>query len=90
MLEEESTYQWVKQCGALNLSSMAAAFKTDKVKVIACLFYDQARAFKFTIPRAKGQGSALLLRFWLLFAYTIASAEASASATCMSPTRTGT
>ncbi|KAL8291426.1 hypothetical protein RQP46_002404 [Phenoliferia psychrophenolica] len=56
MFEEESTYQWVKSSGVLNPTTMSAAFNMDESKVVACMFWDQARAFKFTIPRVKSQG----------------------------------
>lgn len=56
MFADEETYRWVKHSGVLNIDILSAAYHIKPVTVVACLFWDQARAFKFTIPRPMVQG----------------------------------
>ena len=51
MFTNEEEYRWVQQSGVLNKKTLAGFFNTPVDKVQTCMFFDPARAFKFTIPR---------------------------------------
>jgi hypothetical protein len=51
MFADDETYLKVKKCGALTQSAVAKLYNIDEDDVIACLFWDAARAFKATIKR---------------------------------------
>jgi Domain of unknown function (DUF4387) len=51
MFAEDETYLKVKKCGVLTQSTVAQLYNIDEDDVIACLFWDAARAFKATIKR---------------------------------------
>ena len=41
----------MKKCGVLTQSTIAQLYNIDEDDVVACLFWDSARAFKATIKR---------------------------------------
>jgi hypothetical protein len=51
MFANDETYMKVKECGVLTQSAVAKLYSIDEDDVIACLFWDAARAFKATIKR---------------------------------------
>ena len=56
MFAEDEIYFKVKGCGVLNQSTVARLYKIEESDVIACLFWDPARAFKATIKRQTVSG----------------------------------
>jgi hypothetical protein len=57
MFADDETYLKVKNCGVLTQSTVARLYNIDEDDVIACLFWDPARAFKATIKRHAVSGS---------------------------------
>ena len=55
MFAEEAEYQWMKKAGVLEKTRLAKLYNTEPDKVVTCMFFDPARAFKFTIPRPRVQ-----------------------------------
>ncbi|CCM05102.1 uncharacterized protein FIBRA_07309 [Fibroporia radiculosa] len=53
----DEIYRAVKNSDVLTVDALAHAYSVEPKKVLACLFFDQARAFKFTIPRVRPNGS---------------------------------
>lgn len=51
MLPNDEIFNAVQNSGALTKEVLARAYGVEPSKVIACLFFQQAHAFKFTIPR---------------------------------------
>lgn len=54
MFADDEIYLKVKNCGVLTQSTVAQLYNIDEDDVIACLFWDAARAFKATIKRHPG------------------------------------
>ena len=48
---DDETYLKVKECGVLTGATVAKLYNIRESDVIACLFWDLARAFKATIKR---------------------------------------
>jgi hypothetical protein len=57
MFNDDLIFQWVKASGVLCADVILEVYKIPKDDLIACLFWDPARAFKATIkrPRVSGQ-----------------------------------
>ena len=53
MFDSEAEYQLVKKSNFLNSTSMAMLFEIDKNEIIWNGFFDQALAYKVTIPRLR-------------------------------------
>ena len=51
MFADDETYWKVKKCGVLHQSTVAKLYNIKEEDVLACLFWDPARAFKATIKR---------------------------------------
>ena len=57
MFDDEELYQKVKKTGVLCHEMVKRLYQITDDEVIACLFWDQARAFKATIKRPTSSGS---------------------------------
>jgi hypothetical protein len=57
MFDDDDTYAKVKHCGLLTRATVAHLYRIDEEEVIACMFWDPARAFKATIKRASVSGA---------------------------------
>jgi hypothetical protein len=57
MFSSAATYEAVKGCGVLNQETVARLYHIPEDGVLACLFWDQALAFKATIKRPKPSGT---------------------------------
>lgn len=57
MFDDDDTYAKVKHCGLLTRATVAHLYRIDEEEVIACMFWDPARAFKATIKRACVSGA---------------------------------
>ncbi|KAF2093500.1 hypothetical protein NA57DRAFT_61615 [Rhizodiscina lignyota] len=57
MFNDEELYQRVKKTGVLSLETAKKLYHIGDDDVLACLFWDQARAFKTTIKRPIPSGS---------------------------------
>ena len=57
VFNNEDVYRRVKHSGALNADKLSRIYNVSTDDVIACLFFDPARAFKFTLRRRWAQGS---------------------------------
>ncbi|RXK37323.1 hypothetical protein M231_05389 [Tremella mesenterica] len=56
MFAEDLEYEWVKQTGVFKAATLAKMYNTKPENVVTCMFFDPARAFKFTIPRPRVEG----------------------------------
>ncbi|KAH9948061.1 hypothetical protein B0H21DRAFT_736013 [Amylocystis lapponica] len=56
MLPNAEIFRAVRASGVLTRDVLARAYGVEPSAVIACLFFEQALAFKFTIPRAHSNG----------------------------------
>ncbi|PCH44784.1 hypothetical protein WOLCODRAFT_139234 [Wolfiporia cocos MD-104 SS10] len=56
MFPNEEIFQTVKNSGVLTGEILANVYGVKPESVLACLFFHQARAFKFTIPRVQSNG----------------------------------
>ncbi|KZT02956.1 uncharacterized protein LAESUDRAFT_791123 [Laetiporus sulphureus 93-53] len=66
MFPNDEIFQAVKNSGVLTKEILAKVYGVKLETVLACLFFPQARAFKFTIPRCGGYPwsmSSMLIRF---------------------------
>lgn len=57
MLPNEEIFEAVRSSRTLTKDILARAYNVKPETVLACLFFQQARAFKFTIPRVYSNGS---------------------------------
>ncbi|KZT00674.1 uncharacterized protein LAESUDRAFT_732091 [Laetiporus sulphureus 93-53] len=57
MFPNEEIFQAVQNSGVLTKEILAKMYGVKPETVLACLFFPQARAFKFTIPRVHPNGS---------------------------------
>ena len=56
MFTNDEEYEWVKQSGVFNLKTLSRLYSTKPEDVQTCMFFDPAKAFKFTIPLPRMQG----------------------------------
>ncbi|KAL1968668.1 hypothetical protein VTN77DRAFT_1494 [Rasamsonia byssochlamydoides] len=56
MFDEEEVFQTVKKSNVLSVDTITRLYRIPEEDVIACLFWDQARAFKATIKRPNVSG----------------------------------
>ena len=56
MFANEEEYRWVQKTNVLNVVDLAKSYRLTPKDVVTCMWFDPARAFKLTIPRAKVQG----------------------------------
>lgn len=56
MFADQETYQKVKDTGLLTRQTISKLYNVPDNEVIACLFWDQAMAFKATIKRPQVSG----------------------------------
>ncbi|KAI9698899.1 MAG: hypothetical protein M1820_007320 [Bogoriella megaspora] len=57
MFDDEDTYQKVKKTKVLSTDLIKRLYKISDKELLACLYWDQARAFKATIKRPRPSGS---------------------------------
>lgn len=57
MFDDEETYRKVKSTGVLSRETVQRLYHIDDDEILACMFWDQARAFKATIKRPIASGS---------------------------------
>ena len=57
IFEDDAAYRRVKQSGALNAAKIMQLYGVGEADIIVCMFFDPARAFKFTLRRNWAQGS---------------------------------
>lgn len=56
MFDAEAPYRFVKESGAIEANTVAAAFKVNVDQVLVCTAFDAARAFKITLKRPVSSG----------------------------------
>ena len=57
MFSDLDTYEHIKAAGILESEKLRRLYRLPKERVMASLFYDQAKAYKFTFARENGRAS---------------------------------
>lgn len=57
MFDDPAVYERVKRSGVLEPAGLARLYRSSFEDVLACMFFDPALAFKFTLRRGWEQGA---------------------------------